>query len=422
MVKKISAVLLALVLCFSVVVMPASAAGFASDYDLASGMNTAYKLEWDKTSYNPGDTAYLRVYMRVADGYELSTGNIAIGFNSSVITKADNPVATIKANAVASEAWTAYWKAPASCTVSWLPSSILSKIQKANTAEENALYDQYMKIVIGRDTSTGTGEFATDNTHGVPAAEINALGATPLITFAYKVSKSVAPGTELKAAITSGTLTSAPAQTTYKYMANAGVNNSTGDMTGFDVSAAVATATVGAAGPALAKAKGQIKMTKTGADTVADDFSFRVISKITDADWDKYFSGTLDSDTELGATNAIQKVGFVVAESGNFAMDAAKAAAKKYAESANPDAEDLGVYKAATTNFIQKKDDASDAFFACRIDTSVLTKSDRKYIAFVQYKDGDGNIQYAFYDEAQEILLNSKYDNYKAAWLSQNQG
>lgn len=176
------------------------------------------------------------------------------------------------------------------------------------------------------------------------------------------------------------------------------------------------------AGPAVAKSKGQIKMTKTGADTVADDFSFRVISKITDTDWDKYFSGTLDSDTELGATNAIQKVGFVVAESGNFAMDAAKAAAKKYAESANPDAEDLGVYKVATTNFIQKTDDASDAFFACRIDTSVLTKSDRKYIAFVQYKDGDGNIQYAFYDEAQEILLDSKYGDYKAAWLSQNQG
>lgn len=173
-------------------------------------------------------------------------------------------------------------------------------------------------------------------------------------------------------------------------------------------------------GPAVAKSKGQIKMTKTGADTVADDFSFRVISKITDTDWDKYFSGTMDSDTELGATNAIQKVGFVVAESGNFAMDGAKAAAKKYAESNTPNDEDLGVYKVATTNFIQKKDDASDAFFACRIDTSVSTKSDRKYIAFVQYKDKDGNIQYAFYDDAQEILLDSKYGDYKTAWLSQN--
>lgn len=173
-------------------------------------------------------------------------------------------------------------------------------------------------------------------------------------------------------------------------------------------------------GPAVAKSKGQIKMTKTGAD-VADDFSFRVISKITDADWDAYFSGTLDSD-ELGARNAIQKVGFVVAESGNFVMNDAKNAAIQYAQSENPGDENLGVYKAATTNFIQKTGDTSDAFFACRIDTSVSTKSDMKYIAFVQYKDKDGNIQYAFYDEAQEILLDSKYGDYKAAWLSQNQG
>lgn len=174
------------------------------------------------------------------------------------------------------------------------------------------------------------------------------------------------------------------------------------------------------AGPVVAKSKGQIKMTKTGAD-VADDFSFRVISKINDADWDAYFSGTLDSD-ELGARNAIQKVGFVVAESGNFVMDAAKNAAIQYAQSENPGDENLGDYKAATTNFIQKTGDTSDAFFACRIDTSVSTKSDMKYIAFVQYKDKDGNIQYAFYDEAQEILLNTKYETYKAAWLSQNQG
>lgn len=407
MVKKISAVLLALVLCFSVVVMPASAAGFAPEYELATGKNTAYKLEWDKTSYNPGDTAYLHVYMRVADGYELSTGNIAIGFNSSVITKADNPVTTIKANAVASDVWTAYWKAPASCTVSWLPSTIVPKIQQANTAEENALYDQYMKIVIGRDTATGTGEFATDNTHGVTAAEINALGEAPLITFAYKVSESVAPGTELKAAITSGTLTSTPAQTTYKYMANAGVNNKTGDLTGFDVSAAVATATVGATGPAVAKSKAQVKMTPNSATTVEDAFSFRVTSVITDADWDAYFANSADS---AATTNAIKSVGFVAYKgTTGFNLDTAKAVAQ-----GTPAAG----YDVATTDYIQKANDTSDAFFGCRVDiTSAATRSDVTYVAFVQYLNASGETAYAFYDAEQQALLNTNYDTIVSNYL-----
>lgn len=410
MVKKISAVLLALVLCFSVVVMPASAAGFADDYELATGMNFAYKLEWDKTSYNPGDTAYLSLYMRVAPDMEFYTGSFAIGFNSAVITQADNPVTTIKANAVASDAWTAYWKAPSNSTVSWLASTIVTRIQTANTAEENALYDQYMKYVIARDTSTGTGVNATDNTHGVTSAEINDLGDTPIIKFAFKVSDSVAPGTALNAAITSGTLTSTPAQTAHKYYKNPGTNNLTGDVTGFDVSAAVATATVGSTGPAVAKSKAQVKMTPNSATTVEDAFSFRVTSVITDADWDTYFANSADASA---TTNAIQAVGFVAYKgTTGFNLDTAKAVAQGTATEG---------YSVATTDYVQKVSDTSDAYFGCRVDiTSAATRSDVTYVAFVEYLDGTGATAYAFYEAEQTALLNTNYDtivsNYLAAY------
>ena len=407
MVKKISAVLLALVLCFSVVVMPASAAGFAPDYELATGKNFAYKLEWDKASYNPGDTAYLSLYMRVAPDMEFYTGSFAIGFNSSVITQADNPVTTIKANAVASDAWTAYWKAPSNSTVSWLSSAIVTRIQTANTAEENALYDQYMKYVIARDTSTGTGVNATDNKHGVTSAEINDLGDTPIIKFAFKVSESAAPGTALNAAITSGTLTSTPAQTAQKYYKNPGTNNLTGDVTGFDVSAAVATATVGTTGPAVAKSKAQVKMTPNSATTVEDAFSFRVTSVITDADWDAYFANSADS---AATTNAIKAVGFVAYKgTAGFNLDTAKAVAQ-----GTPAAG----YDVATTDYIQKANDTSDAFFGCRLDiTSAATRSDVTYVAFVQYLDATGNTAYAFYDAEQQALLNTNYDTIVSNYL-----
>ncbi len=403
MVKKISAVLLALVLCFSVVVLPASATGFPADYTLADGMNVAYKLEWDKASYNPGDTAYLKVYMRVADGYELSTGNIAIGFNSSVITQADNPVATLKANAVASEAWTGYWKAPDACTTSWLANTIVSRIQTANTAEENALYDQYMKVVIGRDTATGTGEFATDNTHGAPAADINALGEEPVITYAYKVSASVANGTELKAAITSGTLSATPAQTSFKYMTAPGSTNKTANVTGFDVSEAVATATVGTpapAGPALSHVRRELKMDVQDGAVVKGSEQLRVVSAISQADWNAYFANTT---TERATANAIQEVG-IVAYQGQVAAFNADTA-KAVAQGTPADG-----YTAAKTDYIQNDTAASGNYlFGARIKYQSAA-FDTTYLAYVKYLDAAGQVAYAFYDTTTIYSLNFAQD------------
>ena len=375
----------------------------------AAGKEVALKLTADSTTVAPGDTVTLKLTWDVDDWsrlwglpcYILMYDGTVFGPNSNFKTDKTTlrkPMGDFGQYVVA-----------ANGVQNTLTSSIYGAIAAKMTDAEKKLYTTGVQMTFSPNNEGG---YTTAG--GIQYTDAD----TVQCEFYLQVAADAAPGT-YNIALPAAAYTAAKA---YINCCDTGkaVRLAANKI---DVSQAVVEITVAtpASGPAVAKSKGQIKMTKT-ADTVADDFSFRVISKITDADWDAYFSGTLDSDTELGARNAIQKVGFVVAESGNFAMDGAKAAAKKYAESNTPNDEDLGVYKAATTNFIQKTGDTSDALFACRIDTSVSTKSDMKYIAFVQYKDGDGKIQYAFYDDAQEILLNTKYDDYKTAWLSQNQG
>ena len=171
-----------------------------------------------------------------------------------------------------------------------------------------------------------------------------------------------------------------------------------------------ATVTVGAAGPAVAKSKAQVKMTPNSATTVEDAFSFRVTSVITDADWDTYFANSADASA---TTNAIKSVGFVAYKgTTGFNLDTAKAVAQ-----GTPAAG----YEVATTDYIQKVDDASDAYFGCRLDiTSAATRSDVTYVAFVQYVDGTGAPAYAFYEAEQTALLNTNYgtivSNYLAAY------
>lgn len=171
-----------------------------------------------------------------------------------------------------------------------------------------------------------------------------------------------------------------------------------------------ATITLGSAAPAVAKSKAQVKMTPNSATTVEDAFSFRVTSVITDADWDAYFANSADS---AATTNAIKSVGFVAYKgTTGFNLDTAKAVAQ-----GTPAAG----YDVATTDYIQKVNDTSDAFFGCRLDiTSAATRSDVTYVAFVQYLDATGNTAYAFYDAEQQALLNTNYDtivtNYLAAY------
>lgn len=162
------------------------------------------------------------------------------------------------------------------------------------------------------------------------------------------------------------------------------------------------------AGPAVSKAKSQVKMTATGKTTVADEFSFRVISKISDSDWDTYFKNT---GVEGAKTDYITAVG-MVAYKGAAAFDA-ETAKKVVAGTAAED------YTAATTDYISKVSDTADAEFGAIIKANHSTlNNDVTYMGFVQYVDASGNAQTIFYETAGTAALSTNYNNIVSAYLA----
>ncbi len=407
MVKKISAVLLALALCFSVVVLPVSAAGFDSDYSLADGKRIAYKVELDKEYYSAGDTVTVNVYLNVDSNTQIHTGSMAFGVNSAVFDTTTNAAATVKATATANDTYNSFYNDVAGLNWAWQKATIVTRISNANTEEENAAYDQYLKVVFTRNTS-GSHDNAGLNTAGLPGDDVNADTA-PFFSFQLKVRDDVADGTPVSVAITSGTISSNPAQTAFKAFLDGATTNVSPATTTYDVSEAVATATVGAAGPAVTKAKSQVKMTPTSATTVADEFSFRVISTITDADWDAYFANT---GVEGATTSYITAVGMVAYRgTDGFDADTAKAVVAGTKTDDN--------YAAATTDYICKAGDDADATFGAVVllDHSTFT-TDITYMGFVQYVDADGAAQTIFYETAGTAALSSNYDSIVSAYLA----
>lgn len=164
---------------------------------------------------------------------------------------------------------------------------------------------------------------------------------------------------------------------------------------------------VGEAGPVVAKSKAEVKMTPNSPTTVEDAFQFRVTSVITDADWDTYFA-----NTAAGGNSAITKLGFVAYKgTDGFDMETAKSVAK---------GDTAAGYDVATTTYVQKESDTSDAYFGAIIQiTSAETRSDATYIAYVEYTDAEGATQYAFYDAAQTALLDTNYDTIVGNYLTQ---
>lgn len=162
------------------------------------------------------------------------------------------------------------------------------------------------------------------------------------------------------------------------------------------------------AGPAVSKAKSQVKMTAMSANTVADEFSFRVISKISDSDWDTYFKNTGVANAR---TDYITAVG-MVAYKGAAAFDAETAKRVVAGES-------VADYTAATTDYISKVNDTADAEFGAIIKANHSTlNNDVTYMGFVQYVDALGNAQTIFYETAGTAALSTNYDNIVSAYLA----
>ncbi len=406
MIKKIGAVLLALVLCLSVAVLPVSA-GFDADYTLADGKNIAYKIELDKASYNAGETVTVKVFINAGSNVELHTGSLLFGVNSSVFDTTVNAANTVKATATANETFSSFYNEVSGLNWAWQAAAIKTRVSNANTEAENALYNEYLKVVLTRNLS-GSHANAGLNTNGLPGDDVNA-DADPFIQFELKLRDDIADGTPVNVAITSGSITCRPAQTAFKAFLDGSTKNVSPAVDTYDVSAAVSSATVGtvAAAPVLTKTSAQVKMTPNSATTVEDAFQFRVVSKISDADWNTYFANTGVADA---TTNAITSVGFVAYKgTEGFSLDTAKAVAAGTAADG---------YSVATTDYIQHTDGA-DAQFGCRLEiTSAETRSDVTYVAFAQYVDASGAAQVVFYDAAYEALLATNYTGIVASYLA----
>ena len=252
MIKKISAIVLALVLCLSVVVVPVSAVELGD-------AKQAFEVKFDKEYYSAGDTAVVSVYVKAAEGYEIGASYLTIGLNSAVFPQGENSTTDIKASLVTNGVGSTHFKDPATfSTVQWATSGQVSGMTSSNTADENALYDQYIRISLNKNTEDGTG---TKN--GFPAAELN-NDEDPIIQFELDVATGLADGTAINAAVTTGSISKGLSY--IGYYSAPGSSTQTKKFTVADSTTVAATATIGAATPTYT-------VTYKDGDTVLEKFA-----------------------------------------------------------------------------------------------------------------------------------------------------
>lgn len=393
MIKKIGAIVLALVLCMSVIVVPASAA----KVELGDA-KIAFSLEWDKASYSAGETAYLSVYMTAADDLPLFTGSLVIGLNSAVISQADNPIATVSSNAVTGETFGSYWKNLSDGNIAWLATTVAPKVTAANTAEEQGLYDHYLKVGAAKYTY-GTHPNAGNNKDGFYGSDFDP--DEPIVTIALVVA-DVPDGTPLNAAITSGSLTCTPVQTTWKYYTNPGNATTSANVAAadFNISQAVATATVGEVGSSIiAHSYSQIRFRGIGATSTKDDykdeFDVRTLATLTVEDTD-----------DAVVKSKIEEIGFIYYESNNdaaYSVETAKAVVEGTESNAD--------YVRYDVKYLQSVG-GGKYNFSCLIESIPDADKDNgvHVLGFVKY---DGEMKY--YVAATEVSYRALYDQYMPA-------
>ena len=378
--KKVLSVLLAVVMLVSCMAVSVFAVP-------ADGKEVAYRLVTDKEWYNPGDTITFTLYVDVRDfDVAYGAGSFYFSYDSAYLA----PEVTNR-----QFVGDMIYK-PAGAVTSSAAVHNGIKNALAETGED-ALYNASFVVAGIWDTDSG-----------VPSADGFKFTSadTPQITFQMKVSETAEVGSVGYLGMSQAALNVTGRGA---YLSYAGGRTRV-PADSFDLSQAIAYFNIGepaAAGPVVAKSRAQVKMTPTSETTVADAFTFRVISTITDADWDAYFANTAAG----GDTSAIQRLGFVAYKgTEGFDMETAKAVAQGTPTEG---------YDVAWTDYVQKADDSSDAYFGARLEiTSAETRSDVTYVGVVEYLNADGTTAYAFYDAAEQALLNTNYDTIVEDYLA----
>lgn len=381
--RKVLGVVLAIAMLTGVFSMMASA--------LAPDSAVDWYIETDKAVYAAGDTVTFTVYWQTVPevGSMLIGTQAPIGYPSAVLEPL-NAADDTPEGAVNFVALKEGYDASISNYVGW-----------------DALESQGLAIDAGAPWDTCCGLII-----GTDSTEIGTLtDKTAIYTFQMKV-KDDAPDGEYTVGFNKDCFVNY-----WAYSADAAMGGVYGwdDDYGYGTTANYGlnscTFTVGAAGPVVDKSKTQLKMTPTSATTVADEFQFRVISVITDADWDAYFAQTATADE---TKNAITEMG-MVAYKGAGTFDEATAKALVTDGTAAAD------YQSAGTTYVQKASDSADAYFGAIIKAKHSTfPNDVTYMGYVKYVDAAGDAQVVFYPTSYTAALASNYDNYVSAYLAAN--
>ena len=382
--KKILSVCMAVVMLLTVLASVASALTY--NPTLTSG-EIKFSVQADETTVNPGDTVAISLYLDPGSFSDFGPPQFIISYNGDQLS----PIATTNTtfreykNEMGS-------RVSNTATVSFnLPTT---GAHRNMTAEEQAYYTNAIML---------SGQFISGVYPNVVGGGWTPNPENPQMTFYMTVADDVQPGEEIWVGLHESGFT---ANMAFVSQAGGGrIATSNYDLTNSMVKLTVASDEP--AGPVVAKSRSQVKMTATSDTTVADAFTFRVISTITDADWDAYFANTAAG----GDTSAIQRLGFVAYKgTDGFDMETAKAVAQGSATEG---------YEVAWTDYVQKADDSSDAYFGARLEiTSAETRADVTYVGVVEYLNADGTTAYAFYDAAEQALLNTNYDTIVADYLA----
>ncbi len=389
--KKVISIVLAVVLALSVM----SVAAFAAFDPSTQTLGLILVPDKDLTKLAPGDEVTFTMYCDVADFNTLfGVYKIPVFFDPAVYTAE---------NAYTLHNDFANFYKPSSTTTIVTAAATVSKIAGYASNVDTTRHTAFVNFLGAADTRLGV--TAAGGYHMTPAEEGGTrTGAELSFKMTVKADADLVNGnTDVvipdALSYASGMYFKTTNGTKTTNLTNAQVNT--------EASNAMAN-NPAAAGPAVSKAKSQVKMTPVSATAVADEFSFRVISTITDADWDAYFANTGVADA---STSYITAVG-LVAYKGSAAFDADTAKAVVAGTPAND-------YAAATTDYICKAGDDADATFGAVIKLAHSTlANDITYMGFVQYVDASGNAQTIFYETAGTAALSSNYDAIVSSYLA----
>ena len=381
---KLLSVVMAL-LMLSCTLLSVSAYTYAPEYTTGEIVITTTA---EKTTVAPGDTVTFSIGVDPGSNYDLGASGCLILFNRDQLTPVGTTIPEFRTY-VGNHAATYANQNSLSGNLD-MP---MTAVNRFLTAEEQSYFTRAIMFV---NSSTSMANRWNVTTPG-----------EAIVTFQMTVSDSVQPGDEIWIGLHEAGYKAGNSNFAYF---NGGTVSHRASNDEFNLTNSMVKLTVASdepAGPVVAKSKSQVKMTATSDTTVADAFTFRVISTITDADWDAYFANTAAG----GDTSAIQRLGFVAYKgTDGFDMETAKAVAQGSATEG---------YEVAWTDYVQKADDSSDAYFGARLEiTGADTRADVTYVGVVEYLNADGTTAYAFYDAAEQALLNTNYDTIVAEYLA----